>query len=119
METVGLEPGLIHATLHTALFNHAKGTQSGSQATVPSTCTDFHRYQLDWRPNAITIGVDDRAYMGVRNDRPGWHSAWPFDAPFRPFINVAVGGDWGGEKRIDDAALPQRMEVDYVRIWTR
>ena len=32
-------------------------------------------------------------------------------------LNLAIGGDWAGAKGIDDAAMPQRMEVDYVRVW--
>jgi hypothetical protein len=32
-------------------------------------------------------------------------------------LNLAIGGDWGGAKGIDNAAMPQRMEVDYVRVW--
>jgi hypothetical protein len=28
-----------------------------------------------------------------------------------------MGGDWAAAKGIDDAALPQRFEVDYVRVW--
>lgn len=117
MEMVGHEPNIVHATLHTALFNHAKGTQRGAQHNVPASRTAFHRYQLDWRAGAITIGVDDRAFMRVGDDQPGGHGAWPFDTSFRLILNLAVGGDWGGAKGIDDAAMPQRMEVDYVRVW--
>lgn len=117
MEMVGHDANVVHATLHTGLFNHRIGTQRGAQVTVPTACTAFHRYQLDWRADAITIGVDDRAYMRVRDDQPGGHGAWPFDRPFRLILNLAIGGDWGGAKGIDDAALPQRMEIDYVRVW--
>lgn len=117
MELVGFQPDVVHATLHTRLFNHALGTQRGAEHRLADACTAFHRYQLDWRPDAITIGVDDRAYMRVRNDQPGGRGAWPFDAPFHLILNLAVGGDWGGQKGIDDAAFPQRMEVDYVRVW--
>jgi hypothetical protein len=28
-----------------------------------------------------------------------------------------MGGSWAAARGMDDAALPQRMEVDYVRIW--
>ena len=117
MEMVGWDPGTVHATLHTGLFNHAKGTQRGSQIAVPTSCTEFHRYQLEWRDDAITIGVDDRAYMRIANDQPGGAQAWPFTRPFHLILNLAVGGDWGGQQGIDDAALPQRLIVDYVRHW--
>ena len=30
---------------------------------------------------------------------------------------MAIGGDWGGEKGVDDKAFPLRMEVDYVRVY--
>ena len=117
MEMVGSDPEMVHATLHTELFTHSKGTQRGASIKVPGTCDAFHLYQLDWRPDAITIGVDGRAYMRIRNDQPGGRGAWPFDAPFYMILNLAMGGDWAGSKGMDDAALPQRMEVDYVRVW--
>ena len=117
MEAVGWQPNVVHATLHTALFNHPRNTQRGASLPLPTACGDFHRYQLAWRPDAITIGVDDRAYMRVKNDQPGGRGAWPFNEPFYLILNLAVGGSWGGVEGIDDAALPQRMEVDYVRVW--
>jgi beta-glucanase (GH16 family) len=84
---------------------------------LPGACGAFHDYQLDWRPDAITIGVDGHAYMRVRNDQPGGHGAWPFDAPFHLILNLAMGGSWAAARGMDDAALPQRMEVDHVRVW--
>ena len=117
MEMVGWDPGVVHATLHTEAFNHARATQRGAQIRVATSCGVFHRYQLEWHRNAITIGVDDRAYMRVANDQPGGVAAWPFDRPFQLILNLAVGGDWGGAKGVDDAAFPQRMTLDYVRHW--
>jgi beta-glucanase (GH16 family) len=119
MEQVGSEPNLIYATLHTALFNHTRKTQRGAQKVLPTSCTAFHRYQLDWRPDMITIGIDGRAFMRVRNNQPGGRGAWPFDEPFDLILNLAVGGAWAAAKGIDNAAMPQRMEVDYVRVWQR
>ena len=117
MEHVGSRPRVVHANLHTGLFNHQKGTHRGAERPLPTACEQFHRYQLDWRPDSIAIGVDDRAYMRIDNDQPGGRGAWPFDAPFYMILNLAIGGDWAGAKGIDDAALPQRFEVDYVRVW--
>lgn len=117
MEHVGSQPNVIHATLHTGLFNHSIGTQRGASKPLATACGNFHRYQLDWRPDAITIGFDGKAFMRIANDRPGGKGAWPFTVPFRMILNLAIGGDWAGSKGIDDAALPQRLEVDYVRVW--
>jgi beta-glucanase (GH16 family) len=117
MEQVGAEPNLIYASLHTGLFNHVLKTQRSAQKLVPTSCTSFHVYQLDWRRDSITIGVDGRGILKVRNDQPGGKGAWPFFTPFRMILNLAIGGDWAGAKGIDDEAMPQRMDIDYVRVW--
>ena len=117
MEHVGSQPHVTHATLHTKLFNHAIHTGRGAEYPVPTSCEAFHRYQLEWTPRTITMGVDDHAYMRVRNDQPGGRGAWPFDTPFYLILNLAIGGSWAAPKGVDDAALPQRFEVDYVRLW--
>jgi len=119
MEMVGWDPNLIHATIHSGTYNHRLGTQRGAQKPVATSCTAFHNYQLDWRADSITIGVDGRAYMRVVNRQPGDKGAWPFTRPYQMILNVAVGGDWGGQKGIDEASFPQAMRVDYVRYWAR
>jgi len=32
-------------------------------------------------------------------------------------LNIAVGGNWGGAKGVADNIWPQRMEVDFVRVY--
>jgi beta-glucanase (GH16 family) len=115
MEQVSSEPNVVHFTLHSAKFVHTKGTQRGASLRVPTSCSDFHLYQLRWTPRAITIGVDGHAYFRVANDAPGDRGAWPFDHPFHLILNLALGGGWAGP--VDEAALPQAMQVDYVRVW--
>ncbi|MDB5692522.1 MAG: hypothetical protein JWO81_1585 [Alphaproteobacteria bacterium] len=115
MEQVSAEPNFVHATVHSAKFVHTKGTQRGASFKVPTSCSAFHLYQMRWTPEAITIGVDGHAYFRVANDAPGDRGAWPFDRPFHLILNLAMGGGWPGP--VDDAALPQTMQVDYVRVW--
>lgn len=117
MEHVGSQPHVVHGTLHTKLFNHQIHTGRGAEYPVPTSCQAFHRYQLDWQPHVITIGVDDHAYMQVRDDQPGGRGAWPFTTPFYLILNLALGGDWAAPKGMAGAALPQGFEVDYVRVW--
>jgi beta-glucanase (GH16 family) len=118
MEHVGWDPGRVHGTVHTKAYNHVAGTQKGSNTLVPDACTAFHDYQLDWNADRLLIGIDGRAHMRFDNDKKGDRATWPFDAPHWLLLNVAVGG-WGGQKGIDDAAFPARMEVEYVRVWQR
>lgn len=119
MEMVGWDANVIHGTLHSGAFNHRLDTQRGAQRTVETACTEFHNYQLDWRADTITIGIDGQAFMRVTNDQPGGAAAWPYNRPYELILNLAIGGDWGGKNGVDDAALPQRMTVDYVRFWKR
>ena len=117
LEHVGSQPNVVHANLHTELFNHSKQTGRGAQMPLADACTAFRNYQLDWRPDVITIGVDGKAFMRVHNNQPGGVGAWPFDEPFYMILNLAIGGDWAAPRGMDPKVLPQRFEVDYVRVW--
>jgi len=50
------------------------------------------------------------------NDGKG-EGSWPFDRPHYLILNIAVGGGWGGQKGVDDSIFPQKMLVDYVRVY--
>jgi beta-glucanase (GH16 family) len=117
MEQVGAEPNLIYSTLHTKAYNHTIRTQKSAQRLVSTSCDAYHRYQLDWRPGSITIGVDGHGILRVQRKITDNKPEWPFNRPFELILNLAIGGDWASQKGIDDAAMPQRMEVDYVRVW--
>ena len=70
-------------------------------------------------PMRATAGapVDRNAPIhGRYNSAP---AAWPFDAPQYLLLNIAVGGNWGGQQGVDDATLPYRFRVDYVRVYQR
>ena len=116
MEHVGYEPNVIHHSVHTKAFNFNKGTQRTTEFELPTACTQFHRYQLLWTPKALIFGVDDTPRFAFRKMRSG-KSRWPFDEPMHLLLNVAVGGDWGGRKGVDDDAFPQAMEIDHVRVY--
>lgn len=117
MEHVGHAPGAVHGTVHTQAYNHINKTERGGSIQIDDACQSFHRYQVQWRPEAVTFMVDDQPYYSFANDGAGAPETWPFDKPFRLILNIAVGGDWGGAQGIDDDALPQTMEVDYVRVF--
>jgi beta-glucanase (GH16 family) len=116
MEHVGFDPGVVHATAHTGAFNHARGNHRTATTTVADACDAFHRYQLHWSASRITVGVDDRNYYQYSNDGSG-NAEWPFDSPQYLILNVAVGGDWRGQRGVDDAIFPVTLEVDYVRVY--
>jgi hypothetical protein len=34
-------------------------------------------------------------------------------------LNLAIGGNWGGQQGIDDSVFPARFLIDYVRVCRR
>jgi beta-glucanase (GH16 family) len=116
MEHVGFDPGVVHGTVHTGAYNHSRGNQQSATTNIADACNEFHRYQMTWNNSRITVGVDDRNYYQYSNDGTG-NAEWPFDSPQFFILNIAVGGDWGGQMGVDDTVFPVRMEIDYVRVY--
>ena len=117
MEHVGFDPGVIHGTIHTESYNHIKQAQKEGKVTVPDAQEVFHLYAIDWTKDKIDFYVDDQRYHSVSRAAQDKFKEWPFDQPFHLIMNIAVGGNWGGMQGIDDSIWPQRMEVDYVRVY--
>jgi beta-glucanase (GH16 family) len=117
MEHVGYDPGVIHATIHTEAYNHIKGTQKEGKVTVADCMDAFHVYAIDWTEDKIDFFIDNKLYHTVIRDPQDDFKGWPFDQRFHLIMNIAVGGNWGGKEGIDDTIWPQRMEVDYVKVY--
>jgi beta-glucanase (GH16 family) len=117
MEHVGYDPGVIHGTIHTETYNHVKGTQKEGTITVADCMDTFHVYAIDWSKDTMDFFVDDKHYLTITREPEEDFTGWPFDQKFHLIMNIAVGGNWGGKEGIDDSIWPQRMEVDYVRVY--
>lgn len=117
MEHVGYDPEVVHGTIHTEAFNHMKGTQKEGKVQVAGAMDEFHVYSIDWSKDRIDFLVDNRVYHTVTRAQKDTFKEWPFDKPFHLIMNIAVGGNWGGREGVDTNIWPQRMEVDYVRVY--
>ncbi len=118
MENVGFDPDTIHANIHTKKYNHVKRTNKGAKIKPFRPYDAFHVYALDWFPDRIDFYFDKEKYFTYENEKSG-EEAWPFDKPQYLILNIAVGGSWGGQKGVDDSVFPQRMLVDYVRVYQK
>lgn len=117
IEHVGFDQDRIHGNIHTKAFNHTIKTNKGNNVVVPGISDSFHIYACEWTPDAISIEIDGNKYFTFpKQSSYGW-AEWPFDKKFHMILNIAIGGGWGGQKGIDDSIFPQRMEVDYVRVY--
>lgn len=117
MEHVGYEPDSVYGTVHTEKFNHTIGTQVGKGVKI-NPYEAYHIYAIEWFKDRIDFYVDDQKYLTFKNNGKGYGD-WPFNQDFHLILNVAVGGNWGGKKGIDESVFPATMKVDYVRVYQK
>lgn len=108
MEHVGNSQNVIHGTLHYP--GHSGGTANTGSKTIANVSTEFHIYKTIWSPETVKIYVDDELIHSVPND-----ASLPFNKDFFLILNVAMGGNFGGN--IDAAFTQSSMEIDYVRVY--
>ncbi len=117
MENIGREPAMIHGTVHGPGYSGANGV--GASYNLPDAADfadDFHVYAIEWEPEAIRWYVDDVLFNTVTPDDVA--GEWVYNHPFFILLNVAVGGRWPGYPD-ETTQFPQRMTVDYVRVYAR
>ena len=121
MEYVGKQPHTLHGTTHFGDPNkEGKGRavhKSAGKGTIriQNPWDDFHVYALEWDEKQIRWFVDGKQFTQLKTDVAGKGADNPFRKPHFLLINLAIGGSWGGP--IDDSVLPQKYEIDYVRIF--
>lgn len=104
----------VHGTVHWEGADGKYASHTGHTTLANGTYADeFHVYSLVWTPQAITWYVDDKQF-NVIDTTPGGLSE--FQQEFFLIFNVAVGGRWPGSPD-GTTIFPQRMIVDYVRVF--
>lgn len=86
----------------------------------PNWSKQFHIWRMDWDETAIRLYVDDQLLNEValsetiNQDGTGRN---PFRQPQYLLLNLAIGGDNGGDPSA--TSFPSRFEVDYVRVYQK
>lgn len=116
MENIGREPSTVHGTIHGPGYSAGNGIGAAYDLPTGALADDFHLFAIEWEPGAIRWYVDGNLYQTrTQADLPAG-AAWVFDHPFFMLLNVAVGGYWPGNPDVT-TVFPQRMYVDYVRVY--
>jgi beta-glucanase (GH16 family) len=115
-ETVGYTPDSVYQTIHTGSYNGMIGTQKVSLVPVKKIYSSFHTYSIEWTPASIQFMIDGVQHQIFNNTHQDTDK-WPFDQFFHLVLNVAVGGDFGGKRGVDENVFPRQMRVDYVRVY--
>jgi len=121
MEELGHEPNKVYQTLH--FGGVGAHSQTGGSYVLQSDdfSRDFHLFTLEWDSTAIRWFVDNNIVQIKKVD--SWYTTAdqrpaPFDQRFYLILNLAVGGNW---PKSPDAGttFPQRLTVDYVRVFQK
>jgi beta-glucanase (GH16 family) len=116
MELVGSNPQQVVGSLHWQQQGGSEGTYNNNYSLSGQDFSQqFHVFSIIWANNSVQFLVDDHVYVngGLSNVTSG---TYPFNSPFFFIFNVAVGGDWPGPPD-GSTVFPQRMFVDYVRVF--
>ena len=118
MENIGREPSIVHGTIHGPGYSGANGIGAACKLKSDGRfADDFHVFAVEWGPGEIRWYVDGEMYQRRTPADLPKDAKWVFDHPFFIILNVAVGGNWPG--RPDRSTrFPQKMEVDYVRVYS-
>lgn len=108
---------LFYQTLHSTYIDQLNQKEApGYFATPAFNVGAFNVFGMEWYTDRIDFfvnGTKTFTYPKIAGDTNP--AQWPFDQPFYIILNQALGGKWVGA--INDAHLPQQLEVDYVRVY--
>jgi len=118
MENVDVDKSRIRGSIHGPGYSGKKSLTSRYALRHGKFSDDFHVFAVEWEPQVIRFYVDDELYAtSTPADLPE-SARWVYDHPFYIILNLAVGGNLPASP---DASteFPQRMLVDYVRVYSR
>ena len=115
MELLGHEPQKTYGTIHWGAAGGPSTHIGGNYLLNSQTFSDsFHVFSLLWETNKLSFLIDNIPFFSA--DKSQVNGDFPFDKPFFFIMNVAVGGNWPGNPDTT-TIFPQRMIVDYVRVF--
>jgi beta-glucanase (GH16 family) len=118
MENVGSERSAIHGNLHGPGYFAGDAVTSGYTLRQGRFSDSFHVFAVEWEPQVIRFYVDDQLYATKTPADLPKGGRWVYDHPFFIILDLAVGGNLPGSPD-KSTVFPQRMLVDYVRVYSR
>jgi beta-glucanase (GH16 family) len=123
MEHVGKEPTMFSHALHTKNQNGMNGKNWNQRSYYSDAENTFHTFTAEWIKedfagyDCIRFYIDGTLTGTSAETLQTTATDWPFHAPFYLILNLATGGNWGGE--IDDTMFdhPVQMKIDYIRVY--
>lgn len=110
MEQNGWDKNLTYAYLHYRNASNGNYENTGTTTNISDSSGTYHLYSLIWTENVIQILLDNNVFFEVQNT-----SNIPYDNLHYILLNIAMGGNLGGE--IPASFTQDIMEIDYVRVY--
>lgn len=117
MENRGSETNQVSGAIHYGGVYPNNTHSEGAYRFDEGRTTDFHTYDVEWEPEEIRWYVNDELFYETSD----WYSEngdypAPFDQEFHLILNLAVGGQFGGDPD-ETTVFPAQVEVEYVRAY--
>lgn len=117
MEYIGSKPTEVFGTIHGPGFSAGNSISKKYNLTNARFDDGFHVFGVEWSEKHINWYVDNVLYSQIkREDVEKKGGDWVFDNSFYMLLNLAVGGNLPGSPDTN-TSFPQRMIVDYVRVY--
>ncbi|MFZ1528773.1 MAG: family 16 glycosylhydrolase [Ferruginibacter sp.] len=115
MELIGTYPSRVYGTMHWKPVSGTNTSKGASYDISGDFSQQFHVFSIVWQQDIIKWYVDDQLFLTntIADVTP---ANYPFNANQFFIFNVAVGGNWPGPPDAN-TVFPQRMFVDYVRVF--
>ncbi len=110
LEHRGMELNKMYGTLHYP--GHSGGNGNGKTMVIENATRSFHEYAVEWNAAEINFFIDNKLYHAVANS-----DSIPFNQNFFILVNLAMGGNFGGE--IDKQFSVDKFEIDYIRVYQK
>lgn len=110
MEQTGWDKNTIISHFHWGDRNTGEYKNVGGTTPILNASEDFHIYSMEWTSNSIKAFVDDKLVYELPNS-----SEKPYDHPHYLLLNIAMGGNLGGD--VPENFIEDTFEIDYVRVY--
>lgn len=110
LEQTGWDKNKTISHFHWGDLNTKEYKNEGGETSVSNASTQYHIYALEWDGESLKTYVDDTLVYEFING-----SNKPFNHEHYLLLNIAIGGNLGGE--VPDDFSEGTFEIDYVRIY--
>ena len=110
MEQTGWDKNSIISHFHWGDRNTGAYKNMGGTRAVSDAAGTYHVYAMEWSEDSIKTFVDGELVYELPNS-----SEKPYDHPHYLLLNIAMGGNLGGDVPAD--FTEGTFEIDYVRIY--